>query len=74
MTCIIVLEIVDKFCLKLEEIEVEIGKFETNVTGTSAHIKQGEIYTVEQLLFGLMLPSGNDASLVLGIWGGKILI
>jgi hypothetical protein len=25
------------------------------------------------MLYGLMLPSGNDASLALGIWGGKKL-
>lgn len=48
--------------------------FEQNIGGTSAKIKKGEIYTVEQLLFGLMLPSGNDASLALAVWGGKQLI
>lgn len=28
-------------------------------------VKAGEIFTVEQLLYGLMLPSGNDAAIVL---------
>ncbi len=28
-------------------------------------VKQGEIFTIEELLYGLMLPSGNDAALVL---------
>ena len=32
------------------------------------------MYTVEQLYYGLMLPSGNDASLALAIWGGKKLL
>ena len=31
-------------------------------------------YRIWQLLFGLMLPSGNDASLALAVWGGRKLI
>ena len=51
-----------------------VGSFEQNIGGTSANIKKGEIYTVLQLLYGLMLPSGNDASLAIAIWGGKVLL
>jgi len=29
---------------------------------------------VLQLLYGLMLPSGNDASLAIAIWGGRVLL
>lgn len=28
-------------------------------------VKKGEVFTIEQLLYGLLLPSGNDAALVL---------
>ena len=35
--------------------------YESSVMG----VKVGEIYTVEDLLYGLMLPSGNDAAIVL---------
>jgi len=34
----------------------------------------GEVYTVEELLYGLMLPSGNDAATALAEWGGKHLL
>lgn len=34
----------------------------------------GDQYTVEQLLYGLMLPSGNDAATALAKWGGNILL
>ncbi len=74
MTCIVVLEVAERFGCNLEEEVVEIGKFETNITGTSAMLKIGEVYSVWQLLFGLMLPSGNDASLALGVWGGRVLL
>jgi D-alanyl-D-alanine carboxypeptidase (penicillin-binding protein 5/6) len=40
------------------------------MTGTSAQIAEGEVYTVEQLLYAMMLPSGNDAALALAEWGG----
>ena len=51
-----------------------IGLFEQNIGGTSANIKKGEIYSIEQLLYGLMLPSGNDASVAIAVWGGRILL
>ena len=33
------------------------------VGGTSARLEIGEIYTISELLYGLMLPSGNDAAI-----------
>ena len=74
MTCIVSLEIAKKLCVNVKQEEVTIGLFEENIGGTSAHIKKGEIYTIWQLLFGLMLPSGNDASLALAVWGGRKLM
>ena len=52
---------------------VEVGIVETSVIGTSARLRRNYRYTVHQLLYGLMLPSGNDASLALAIWGGRTL-
>jgi D-alanyl-D-alanine carboxypeptidase len=43
------------------------------MSGTSAEIFVGDSYTIEQLFYGLMLPSGNDAATALAKWGGKIL-
>ena len=51
-----------------------MGKYEANIGGTSARIQEGDIYTLYDLLYGLMLPSGNDASLAIAVWGGKVLI
>lgn len=44
------------------------------MSGTSAEILAGEIFSVLQLLYGMMLPSGNDAATALAEWGGKILV
>ena len=34
----------------------------------------GDEYSVKELLYGLMLPSGNDAALALAKWGGTYLV
>jgi len=36
-------------------------------SGTSACLKCGDVLTVEDLLYGLMLPSGNDAAFALAV-------
>lgn len=47
---------------------------EASLGGTSANLEKGQIYTIAQLLYGLMLPSGNDASVALAVWGGRKLL
>ena len=42
--------------------------------GTTAYIQEGLRYSVYDLLIGLMLPSGNDASLVLAENFGRYLV
>jgi hypothetical protein len=74
MTCIVALDLSRKYDLLLAQEMVTIGLFEQNIGGTSANVKKGEIYSIEQLLHGLMLPSGNDASLAIAVWGGKLLL
>ena len=37
------------------------------VEGSSIYLKAGETYTVEELLYGLMLRSGNDAAVALAL-------
>jgi len=41
--------------------------------GTSAYLKNGDVLTVKDLLYGLMLPSGNDAAFALAVKYWKIL-
>ena len=59
MTALVVLE----HCA-LEE-PVEILPEYTAVEGSSMYLRAGETYTVEELLYGLMLVSGNDAAVAL---------
>ena len=46
---------------------VEVPKEAVGVEGSSIYLKAGQKITVEDLLFGLMLRSGNDAAVTLAI-------
>ncbi len=47
--------------------EVTIPTQAVGVEGSSMYLKAGEVWTVEQLLYGMMLKSGNDAATALAI-------
>ena len=56
--------IIDDCCLK---DEVEIPARAAGTEGSSIYLKAGDRYTVEELLYGLMLRSGNDAAVALAL-------
>lgn len=47
------------------ESPVQITKEATNIEGSSLYLQEGEILSVRDLLYGLMLHSGNDAAAAL---------
>lgn len=49
---------------KLDE-EVTITSDMVGIEGSSMYLQPGEVFTVEELLYGLMLRSGNDAAVAL---------
>ncbi len=49
---------------------VEIPKEAVGIEGSSMYLQQGEVLTVQELLYGLMLRSGNDAAVALAIYCG----
>lgn len=59
MTALVVLE----HCALGEPVEI-LPEY-TAVEGSSMYLRAGETYTVEELLYGMMLVSGNDAALAL---------
>ncbi len=61
MTALIVIE----NCL-LDEV-VEIDERAVGVEGSSIYLKKGDKYAVKELLYGLMLRSGNDSATALAI-------
>ena len=61
MTAIVVLE----HCELDDTVEVDARS--AGIEGSSMYIKAGETYTVEELLYGLLLVSGNDAASALAL-------
>lgn len=61
LTAIVVIENCDP------DEAVTVGAESAGVEGSSMYLKAGETYTVEQLLYGLMLVSGNDAAMALAL-------
>lgn len=52
---------------------VRIPKEAVGIEGSSIYLKAGEVLTIQELLYGLMLHSGNDAAVALAIYcGGTI--
>ena len=49
---------------------VRIPKKAVGIEGSSIYLKEGEILTVQELLYGMMLHSGNDAAVALAIYCG----
>jgi D-alanyl-D-alanine carboxypeptidase (penicillin-binding protein 5/6) len=66
MTALITLETLEKFDSPVDQ-EVEIPESATSVEGSSIYLKPGEKITIEDLLYGLMLVSGNDCATALAI-------
>ncbi len=52
---------------------VRIPKEAVGIEGSSMYLRQGEVLTVQELLYGLMLSSANDAAVALAIYcGGSV--
>ena len=49
---------------------MRIPKEAVGVEGSSMYLKEGEVLTLQELLYGLMLSSGNDAAVALAIYCG----
>ena len=49
---------------------MRIPKEAVGIEGSSMYLQEGEILTIQDLLYGLMLHSGNDAAVALAIYCG----
>ncbi len=65
MTCYAVLKFLERHNLDPKKITYVTSNYSSSVSGTSANLEKGDIICVYDLMYGLMLPSGNDAALAL---------
>lgn len=77
MTSLVVLELLEQ----CEGVSPHIGQGKlikipfsaSQLCGTSANLLADDMLTVEQLMFGMMLPSGNDAAQSLALYFGSFM-
>ena len=72
MTAVCVLRLMQRFAVPDSKL-VTVGDDAAGVIGTSAELVAGDTLTIKQLLYGLMLPSGNDAGHQLAEFFGGLL-
>ena len=49
---------------------MRVPKEAVGIEGSSMYLREGEVLTIQDLLYGLMLSSGNDAAVALAIYCG----
>lgn len=72
MTALVVLEKLDELGLGMDS-EVIIPEEAVGIEGSSIYLKKGERIRIEELLYGLMLQSGNDSATALAMCVGGSL-
>ena len=70
MTAVVALTIAQENPDVLKE-RIVFSERADQTTGSSCGLRPGEMLTVDELLYGLLLPSGNDASVALGEQMGR---
>lgn len=76
MTSLVVLNLIEKYEAspygQLGSL-VKILRPVSRIIGTTAALIEGDSLSVNELMYGMMLPSGNDAAVALGVHFGGII-
>ena len=79
MTTILSLKLIERYSLDngitffIQDIAIRISRSSAILNGTTAQLKHGKWLRLEDLLYGAMLPSGNDAAYLLAEVLGLLL-
>ena len=63
--------LINEFRLDYNRTFVTISKFASEIIGTTAKLVEGDVLSLKQLFYGMMLPSGNDAAHTLAEFFGN---
>jgi D-alanyl-D-alanine carboxypeptidase (penicillin-binding protein 5/6) len=74
MTGYVVCNLITENNIDPKKVYLRVSKRASTIGGTSAYLKEGQRLSIYDLLFGLMLPSGNDAAIVLAEHFGRLLL
>ena len=65
MTSLVSLELAQQMNLDIRNTYFKVSLKAATTIGTTANLVDGQVLSIWDLLHGLMLPSGNDAAMVL---------
>ena len=72
MTAITARHLIKKFDISLDAL-VKVPPQAAGIIGTSAKLEEYMVLKLRDLFYGLMLPSGNDAAMVIAAYVGSFL-
>mmetsp|Transcript_65457 Transcript_65457/g.75277 ORF Transcript_65457/g.75277 Transcript_65457/m.75277 type:complete len:368 (-) Transcript_65457:216-1319(-) len=64
MTAFVVSKVSQRLNLDIENTMLTVSRNASRTPGTTANLREGDCLCIKDLLYGLMLPSGNDAAVV----------
>ena len=73
MTCYTALMLIEKWEIDPKLLYFTVSREAYQIGGTSAELQDGDLISLEDLFYGLMLPSGNDAAYTMGEYFGFFL-
>lgn len=73
MTCLLVLLLIERLKIDMPNTYVKVNEKASRLMGTTAGLLYADYVRLSDILYGLMLPSGNDAALALAEWGGNTI-
>eukprot|EP01017_Pseudomicrothorax_dubius_P045310 TRINITY_DN7819_c0_g1_i2.p1 TRINITY_DN7819_c0_g1~~TRINITY_DN7819_c0_g1_i2.p1 ORF type:complete len:298 (-),score=66.71 TRINITY_DN7819_c0_g1_i2:35-928(-) len=73
MTAHTTLVLARRLNIDLEQTAVKVTRAAAYIIGTVANLRAGDNLSILDLLYGMLLPSGNDAALSLAIFFGGLL-
>ncbi len=62
LNLITILELTDSLKISASKIRARASQRISNIIGTTAELKENGLYSLQDLYYGMMLPSGNDAA------------
>ena len=73
MTCLVAFNLARDLKLDINSTYFKVSSRASGTIGTTANLIAGQMVTIHDLLYGLMLPSGNDAAMTLAENFGELL-
>jgi serine-type D-Ala-D-Ala carboxypeptidase (penicillin-binding protein 5/6) len=76
MTACVIMDTLEKYNIDPDEVKIKILESSTTpvLGGTSADLLPNDKLTVTELMYGMMLPSGNDAAQSMAIYFGNLML